>query len=75
MAAEKSVTEVLTEIGEGLRNAATADFTAQVLLDYSFEALDVTHEHHYLLHGSTPDVDGGFSMKRVYRMSSSAFTG
>ena len=54
MATEKSVAEGLTEIGEALRIVATADFTAQVLLDYSFEALDVTHQHHYLLHGTTP---------------------
>lgn len=48
------VAEALTEIEESLRITATADFTAQVLLDYSFEALDVNHRDHYLLHGSTP---------------------
>ena len=48
------VAEALTEIGEALRLTATADFTAQVLLDYSFEALNVNQEGHYLLHGNTP---------------------
>ena len=54
MATEKSVAEALTGIEEALRIVATADFTAQVLLDYSFEALDVNHRDHYLLHGNTP---------------------